>query len=84
MLSLVLLGVSSLVSGAVLDRRDPVPAGYFSPPYYPCKSLIEQLELPEIIVLNANRFFSSTRRMGTRMERKLPKSFSTCLKHDAC
>ncbi|KAJ8107466.1 hypothetical protein ONZ43_g6726 [Nemania bipapillata] len=25
----------SLASAAVLDNRDPVPAGYASPPYYP-------------------------------------------------
>jgi hypothetical protein len=35
MLSLVFLGFSSCVAGAVLDVRDAVPAGYVAPPYYP-------------------------------------------------
>ncbi|KAI1827887.1 glycoside hydrolase family 3 protein [Xylaria intraflava] len=34
-LTLLALLVPSLVSAAVLDRRDTVPAGYASPPYYP-------------------------------------------------
>jgi hypothetical protein len=38
MLSLVVLGLSSVASGAAIEKRDPVPAGYVAAPYYPCKS----------------------------------------------
>ncbi|KAI1367582.1 beta-glucosidase-like protein [Xylaria arbuscula] len=34
-LAMVLLLLPSLASAATLDYRDPVPAGYASPPYYP-------------------------------------------------
>jgi beta-glucosidase len=37
MLSLIVFGLSSVVSGAAIERRDAVPAGYVAPPYYPCK-----------------------------------------------
>lgn len=32
-----LLNLIPLAAGAVIDRRDPVPAGYVAPPYYPGK-----------------------------------------------
>jgi beta-glucosidase len=35
MRSTIILGLSSIASGAVIDRRDPVPAGYVAAPYYP-------------------------------------------------
>lgn len=35
MFSLILIFLSSAVVGAAIDKRDPVPAGYVAPPYYP-------------------------------------------------
>jgi beta-glucosidase len=35
MRSTIILGLSSAVSGAAIDRRDAVPAGYVAAPYYP-------------------------------------------------
>ncbi|KAF1913850.1 beta-glucosidase 2 precursor [Ampelomyces quisqualis] len=35
MRSTIILGFSSVATAAVIDRRDPVPAGYVAPPYYP-------------------------------------------------
>lgn len=35
MRSTIILGLSSAAAGAVIDRRDAVPAGYVAPPYYP-------------------------------------------------
>jgi hypothetical protein len=32
---LAFLSFSSLAASAALDTRDPVPAGYVAPPYYP-------------------------------------------------
>jgi hypothetical protein len=51
MLSLVLICISSLVSGAAIERRDPVPAGYVAPPYYPCRFL-EQMRSSNITNLH--------------------------------
>jgi beta-glucosidase len=38
MISLFVLGFSSIVAGALIEQRDPVPAGYVAPPYYPSTS----------------------------------------------
>jgi len=35
MASLLVLGFSAIVSGAAIQQRDPVPAGYVAAPYYP-------------------------------------------------
>jgi beta-glucosidase len=35
MRSTIILGLSSVVAGAAIERRDPVPAGYVAAPYYP-------------------------------------------------
>jgi hypothetical protein len=37
MRSTIIVGLSSIVSGAAIERRDPVPAGYVAEPYYPSK-----------------------------------------------
>lgn len=38
MRSAVLLSLSSLAASVAFDRRDPVPAGYYAPSYYPSKA----------------------------------------------
>lgn len=45
MRSLLVLSLSSFVTGAALDTRDPVPSGYVAPPYYPSNSKISNLYL---------------------------------------
>lgn len=37
MISLILLGVTSIASGAAIQQRDAVPSGYAASPYYPGK-----------------------------------------------
>jgi hypothetical protein len=38
MITLFVLCFSSIVSGAAIEQRDPVPVGYVAPPYYPSTS----------------------------------------------
>jgi beta-glucosidase len=35
MIPFFVLCLSGIASGAVIEQRDPVPAGYVAPPYYP-------------------------------------------------
>lgn len=35
MITVALFSLISVVSGAAIERRDAVPAGYYAPPYYP-------------------------------------------------
>jgi hypothetical protein len=39
MVSFLVLGFSTIVAGAAIQQRDPVPAGYVAAPYYPGMSL---------------------------------------------
>jgi hypothetical protein len=50
MLALTLLSFISCAAGAVIERRDPVPAGYVAAPYYPGKSY--QALLDDVVCKN--------------------------------
>jgi beta-glucosidase len=56
MISLFVLGFSSIIAGAVIEQRDPVPAGYVAPPYYPGTSskTLPSTEFP-VELRNANK-----------------------------
>jgi hypothetical protein len=65
--SAVILSLISIASGAAIEKRDAVPAGYVAAPYYPCKLFkISRVYLGASMesFSVANDTPSSTRRMG--------------------
>lgn len=66
MASLLVLGFSALVSGAAIQQRDAVPAGFVAPPYYP--GMLELQTIVLVLSLVTLTPSSPTRRMDSRLE----------------
>jgi hypothetical protein len=80
MRSTIILGLSSAVSAAAIEKRDAVPAGYVAAPYYPCMLIPPRSSGDVPVVLTF--VDSSTWRMGVRLERKLSEGISARVQYD--
>jgi len=66
MASLLVLGFAAIVSGAAIQQRDPVPAGYVAAPYYPGMSEVQATVL--VLIFATLTFPSPAWRMDSRLE----------------